>query len=223
MSAEHLLDAIGLLDDDLIQEAEAYAAQGRKPGYRAWLAWAAVFTVMVALSYGASHLGMGGNSADPGWVSGGANSAPAASTPAATEGPTGEPADTPFDIPSPSEPAGSPSADVALGASSDSVDTTGSNAESGSEADIPWGAEDFCPAVMVDGVLYWSTGRAVSDEVDEGAAQGVTSYTSALPEADGQSNFSQDLSAKYAWTQEGLAVLMDGGWVLFDPVPPGER
>ncbi len=212
MSAEHLLDAIGLLDDDLIQEAEAYAAQGRKPGHRTWLAWAAVFAVMVALSYGASHLGMGGNSADPGWVSGGANSAPAASTPAAST-----PAAT--EGPSPSEPAGSPSADVALGASADSA---GSNAESGGETEKIQGTEDFCPAVMVDGVLYWSTGRAVSGEVDEGAARGVTSYTSALPEADGQSNFSQDLSAKYTWTQEGLAVLMDGGWVLFDPVPPGE-
>lgn len=214
MNAEHLLDAIGLLDDSLIQEAEDYTAQRRKPGYRVWLAWAAVFAVMVSLGYGTSHLRMGGNSAAPEWVSGGAGNAPAASAPAASKPAAGEPV---------GEPADAPSADAAPSESADSADTTGSNAESGSETETIQGAEDFCPAVMVDGVLYWSTGKAVSGEVDESTARPVTSYTSALPEADGQSNFSQDLSAKYAWTQEGLAVLMDGEWVLFDPVPPGER
>ena len=70
---------------------------------------------------------------------------------------------------------------------------------------------------MVDGVLYWSTGRPFSGEVD--GAQNVTAYINTVPEMDGQTNFSQDLSARYAMTDQGLAVEMDGVWVLFETVP----
>ena len=35
MTSEHLLDAMGLLDDDLIQEAETYRPVKLRPNYRA--------------------------------------------------------------------------------------------------------------------------------------------------------------------------------------------
>lgn len=64
MTSEYLLDAIGLLDDDMIQDAE----EGAKPAFhwRRWGAWAACLTLVVALGYGASQLGAGqdGSSAD---------------------------------------------------------------------------------------------------------------------------------------------------------------
>ena len=76
---------------------------------------------------------------------------------------------------------------------------------------------------MVDGVLYWSTGTPVPGEVEESAIRTVTGYTSSLPEMDGQTNFSHDLSAQYAVTNMGLVVLVDQEWILFDPVPPWEK
>lgn len=58
MNAEYLLDAIGQLDDDLVREAERY----RRPRtrYGPLLGWVACFSVMLLLSYGVTHLGMGG-------------------------------------------------------------------------------------------------------------------------------------------------------------------
>ena len=55
MTSEYLLDAIGLLDDDMIQDAE----EGAKPAFhwRRWGAWAACLALVVALGYGASQLG----------------------------------------------------------------------------------------------------------------------------------------------------------------------
>ena len=66
MTAEHLLDAIGLVDDELIQEAEGYSAPRRRRNPGMLLAWAASFTVVLVLSYGLTHLGMGGGGAAPG-------------------------------------------------------------------------------------------------------------------------------------------------------------
>ena len=36
MNTEHLLDAIGLLDDDLVREAEEYKSLRKGPGYWRW-------------------------------------------------------------------------------------------------------------------------------------------------------------------------------------------
>ena len=80
-----------------------------------------------------------------------------------------------------------------------------------------YGGDGLRAAIMVDGVLYWSTGRPFSGEVD--GAQNVTAYINTVPEMDGQTNFSQDLSARYAMTDQGLAVEMDGVWVLFETAP----
>lgn len=58
MTSEFLLDALGLLDDELIQDAEAPAAPKSLP-WRRWTAWAACLALVLALGYGATHLGMG--------------------------------------------------------------------------------------------------------------------------------------------------------------------
>ena len=84
--------------------------------------------------------------------------------------------------------------------------------------------ENICPAIMVDGVLYFSTGEPIPGEPDPSAIRTVVSYTSGVPEMDNQTNFSQDLSAQYAVVEMGgeqkLAVLMEQEWILFDTVPP---
>ena len=49
MSREHLLEAIGLLDDDLIREAEEYRRSRRN--YRPWISLAACLVVVLALVY----------------------------------------------------------------------------------------------------------------------------------------------------------------------------
>lgn len=81
MTAEHLLDAMGLLDDELIQEAEAYTAPKRRRNYGAWTAWAASFAVVLALGYGLTHFGIGsgGGSAAPGQANSNMQGAPSAS------------------------------------------------------------------------------------------------------------------------------------------------
>lgn len=74
MTAEYLLDAIGLVDDGLIQEAEAYAAPKRRRNYGNWVAWAASFAVVLALGYGLTQFGAGsggGAWADDSGVAGG--------------------------------------------------------------------------------------------------------------------------------------------------------
>ena len=64
MNAEHLLDAIGQLDDDLVQAAEHYHRP--KARYGQLLGWAASFAVVLLLGYWVTHLGLGGgNSAAP--------------------------------------------------------------------------------------------------------------------------------------------------------------
>ena len=56
MNTEYLLDAIGLLDDDLIQEAETCSAPKRRSGYRSWMSLAACLAVVVVLGYGLTHI-----------------------------------------------------------------------------------------------------------------------------------------------------------------------
>lgn len=56
MNAEHLLDAMGLLDDDLVREAEQYSPSKPKIHYKTWLSWAACFAVVLVLGYGITYL-----------------------------------------------------------------------------------------------------------------------------------------------------------------------
>ena len=96
MNTEHILDAIGLLDDDLIWEAEEYSRPRRD--YRPWIGLAASFAIVLTLGYVLTHLnlGMGGSAAPGNGMSGGAAGSPAGSyggaeapPPASTEGPDG--------------------------------------------------------------------------------------------------------------------------------------
>ena len=205
MSREHLLDAIGLLDDDLIQEAET--AQKRRSGYRGWTSLAACLAVVLVLGYGLTHIRLGSkNTAAP---SGGS---PATSNEASNG--SGAPGVSPM------PPAGS-------NASGNSFPEPG-DADSSAGFEVPPSAEgpaehDFCAAIMVDGLLYWSTDTPVPGEPDPSIIQTVTSYTDTQPEEDGQTNFDRGLTTRYAMTDLGLVVLIDHEWVLFDPIPPWER
>ena len=74
MTREHLLDAMGLIDDALIRDAEAPPT----PIVFSWrrlTAWAACLALVLALGYGATRLEMGGG------TSGGASSGGSASGP----------------------------------------------------------------------------------------------------------------------------------------------
>ena len=52
MNTEHILDAIGLLDDDLIREAEEYSRPRVRHSYGTWLGLAASFAVVLTLGSG---------------------------------------------------------------------------------------------------------------------------------------------------------------------------
>ena len=86
MTSEQLLDAIGLLDDGLIQEAERFSLPRRQAHMGQWLGLAASLALVVGLGYGAIRLGLAGGTSGSGadqWSSaagGAANSAPAGSS-----------------------------------------------------------------------------------------------------------------------------------------------
>ena len=208
MNAEHLLDAIGLLDDGLIQEAEEYSRPRKQINYRPWISLAACLVVVVALGYGVTHLEMGGGSSMNG-------AAPAASQ---AGSPAGSAADN-ESLPPPGD-ANSSGGDEFPEAPNPEPDFQEPLApgETDASAGSP-GSTETVPAIMVEGVLYRSTGQPFSGPVDESSAQTVTSYINTVPEMDGQTNFSQDLSARYAMTDQGLAVLMEEEWILFEPAP----
>lgn len=69
MTAEYLLDAMGLIDDDLIQDVEVLPAPTRLSSVRRWTdraaTLAACLVLVIALGYVVSNLGMGGDSAAP--------------------------------------------------------------------------------------------------------------------------------------------------------------
>lgn len=87
MNPEYILDVLGLLDDDLIREAETCTAPGRRSGYRGWMTLAACFAVVIALGYVLTHVGgMGsGGGAAPEF----SGTAPSTSSGGATQGTDG--------------------------------------------------------------------------------------------------------------------------------------
>lgn len=206
MNAEYLLDAVGLLDDGLLREAEEY--QPPRRDYRPWIGLAACLAVVLTLGYALTHLnlGMGGEAAPEDQASGGAANAPSGSyegaeapPPVSTEGPDGSSMQGGGNWAEPSSP------------------------DAAAPQEPGMAVEDYCAAIMVDGVIYWSTDTPVPGEVDESAIRTVTSYTDGVPEEDGQTNFDRDLTTRYAMTDMGLVVLIDREWILFDPVPPWEK
>ena len=200
MNAGDILDAIGLLDDSLIQEAEEYSRPRKQAGYRPWISLAACLAVVIALGYGAvrlTYLGGGnGSGAAPGQAGCASNKSQGGSAPPQGAGIDNAPSED--QVPDVAEPA------------------------LPEETDQSVNGGEHRPAIMVDGILYWSTGVPAAETVDEGDVRTVTSYINTVPEMDGQTNFSQDLSARYAMTSQGLAVWMDGEWILFEPAAPEE-
>ena len=194
MNPEYLLDAMGLLDDDLIQEAERYSRPRARRSFNRWMGLAASFAVVIALGYAVTHLWSVGSNSTANGNSGGAAGNQGAPSSSAIGGET------------------LPSNEGDLNCDNSVPEELEPNAP---------GSVVQCPAIMVDGILYYSTGIPIPGEVDESVIQTVTGYTSGVPEMDGQTTFSQDLSTQYAMTDLGLVVLMDGEWILFEPAQDG--
>ena len=217
MNAEHLLDAIGLLDDDLIQEAEGPVSSKETPNYRAWMGWAACLAVVIVLHFAIPHLGSFGSGAN----SGGASSPPKSSEssggagwPGASNGESADPTLTPDEPSAPSSSAGwSPS-------DSTSVD------EFGPPEGIPQAVGDWCAAIMVDGTVYWSTEEFVKLTPEESRVRYTTAPINGEPEEEGQTNFAE-AGVPYTVLEDGTVAVRwngeTGTWCIFIPVPPGEQ
>lgn len=86
------------------------------------------------------------------------------------------------------------------------------------EAVIPDAPNAMFPAIMVDGTLYRTTGKAIPAEVDASAIAGeirsVVPLTQ-LPTQEGEANFGQ-VGDPYAVTSDGLLVILGNEWVLFE-------
>ncbi len=204
MNSEYLLDCIGLIDDDLIADAEERPPLKRPAiPLRAWGTLAACLVLVLALGYAVTHMGMGGAGSE-------APAAPA--TPAAPAEPAA-PAD-------PEAPSGDGANVSGTGSSAEPQVPTSPAPEPSDEGyggEAP--SEDRRAAIMVDGALYWSTGAPVPVEPAPGAIRVSDSYTDGLPEKDGQNNFSSE-SVEYAKIDMGVVVLIGHEWVLFTADPP---
>ena len=78
------------------------------------------------------------------------------------------------------------------------------------------------PTIMVEGVLYTSTGKQMPAEPDESAILGVVEsvvHGSGFPTENGQANFPCE-GAKYArisdGTHEGILVVVNNEWTYFE-------
>lgn len=227
MTSEHLLDAIGLLDDKLIREAEDYTVQKRRVDHRKWIGLVASFAVVLALGYGVTHIGMGGGGALT--SGGGAAGAPSASNSLAQGSPSTDHNGTM-----------APSGEESQGAA---IESPGSGASGGISMDVPDAVAPTAPpeyasgeedlnsdrllALKVDGTVYWATEEYIQLDPEESDIRYTTSYIdSAEPEEDGQANF-LPVGLAYVMLEDGTVAVRhdgDGGsWRIFDPVPPWER
>ena len=80
------------------------------------------------------------------------------------------------------------------------------------------------PSILYNGEIYRSTGKQVPAEVDESAIIGTVTSTVPLsqwPTEEGQANF-EILDAPYAMTADGLLVLVEHEWTLFEPLDISE-
>ena len=218
MNPEYLLNAMGLLDDDLIQEAEQYSRPRPKVNYNAWLSLASCLVLVITLGYGVNLLlrggGSSGNSAEP---SGGgqadtpASSSPIECLPGATAG--GE-----------SNGFGAPSGEEYNGEGL--PQPPGAGCDEANAADEIFGMEEGrCPAIMVDGTLSWYTSAIVTACPDEGDIRYSSSYVDGDPEEDGQVNFPKE-GVRYVVLEEGkVGVNWDNScqWKVFVPIPPEEQ
>ena len=83
---------------------------------------------------------------------------------------------------------------------------------------VPDTPNAMVPSIMYEGSLYRTTGKAIPAEVDEAAIVGEISFVvplSQLPSKDGEANFGQ-IGDPYAITSDGLLVIMNHEWVIFE-------
>lgn len=75
------------------------------------------------------------------------------------------------------------------------------------------------PSVMIDGLLYQTTGKQMPGEVDPSVIEEISETVppSQLPYENGQSNWGVEI-VKYAFVKDGLVVLLGNEWTLFQPV-----
>ncbi len=69
--------------------------------------------------------------------------------------------------------------------------------------------------IMVNGIKYYSTYKAVSVEVDDSVIEYTTSYAvDGVPRKNGEANF--DLETPYAILEDDMVVVfIDGEWIEF--------
>lgn len=82
-------------------------------------------------------------------------------------------------------------------------------------ADTP---DVLSPAIMIDGVIYYSQGNILEIAPTEESYSGhITSVVSekSLPSQDGEANI-QCLDAPYIFLEEGIAVYFNEKWLLFE-------
>lgn len=166
MNAEHLLDAIGRLDDDLVRDAERY----RRPKARfgPLPVWAASFAVAILLGYGATHFGMGGGSmsTNAGAGMGGDSGAGIPDTPSGSgTGAVGEDA-----------PLGSWSTSPGDNTPYESSNGAGTEASGkpGDSEDPAWSGEAFSISLRLDGDRFTASffpGAGIVEELPEGCVE----------------------------------------------------
>ena len=208
MNPEYILDALGLLDDDLIQEAETCTIPKRQFSYRRWMTLAACLTVVIALGYVLTHVGgMGGGAAPE--LSGGTPSTSSGGATEATDGLWSQDESSGGNTaPDPAGPAasiGSPEDNAAPGAH-DALEP----------AEAPEEGQTF--AVLADGTVYRATEETVLLEPVESAIQYTVSGEGAAEAA----SFLPAGTA-YVMLEPGVAaVLMEetGPWRIFISVEP---
>ena len=192
MNAEYLLDAVGLLDDDLLREAEEYHRPRRD--YRPWIGLAACLAVVLTLGYALTHIRMGGGGAAPGnQMSGGAASAPAGSYGGAEALPPEE---------APPASAEGPDGSSMQGGGSTPADPC-----------APVEAETL--AVLIDGGLYRSTGEIIQLSPDEGEVQYGLSWH------DEESGEDRVEPRRWLMLEDGTVAVswdtQEHGWLVFAP------
>lgn len=218
MTGSHLLDAIGLLDDELIREAEEY--QPPRRDYSGWIGLAASFAVVLTLGYALSHLnlGMGGGAAPKNEMSGGAASAPAASQGGTVEAP---PPGSLEGIPQGGGDWGEPGSPGAADSSCAGMESQEPGANGGGSVTGDW----LC-AIRADGIVYRATNEYIRLEPEESDIRYTTSFISGSePEEDGQANF-LPVGIAYVVLDDGTAAVYhedNDTWCVFDSVPPREK
>ena len=86
------------------------------------------------------------------------------------------------------------------------------------EQTVPVTPNAMVPSIIYEGIRYRTTGKEIPAEVDESAIVGRISSVvplSQLPTKEGEANFGE-IGDPYALTSDGLLVLMNNDWVLFD-------